>query len=74
MPGPGLGLAVKCEDGAARAVGPAVVALLDHLGALRPADLERLEDARRPRLRNVAGIETGSIEITLEVRAAATAR
>jgi L-asparaginase II len=74
MPGPGLGLAVKCEDGAARAVGPAVVALLDHLGALRPADLERLEAARRPRLLNVAGIETGSIEITLEVRAAATTR
>jgi L-asparaginase II len=69
LPGPGLGLAVKCEDGAARAVGPAVIALLEHLGALRPADLDRLADARRPRVHNVAGLDTGSIDVVLEAPA-----
>src|SRR5262249_11849060 len=33
-PAKGLGLAIKCEDGATRAVAPALVSLLEQLGAV----------------------------------------
>ena len=45
-----------------RAVGPAVIALLDHLGVLSDAERARLQALRSPRLRNVAGLEVGRIE------------
>jgi L-asparaginase II len=62
LPERGLGLAVKVEDGATRAVGPAVIELLDHLRALSEAERSALEALRRPRLRNVAGMDVGRIE------------
>jgi L-asparaginase II len=55
----GVGVALKCVDGSARAVGPAAVALLEHLGVVTEAERERLADARRPVLRNHAGREVG---------------
>jgi L-asparaginase II len=62
LPERGMGLAVKVEDGATRAVGPAVIEVLDHLGVLSDAERARLQALRSPRLRNVAGLEVGRIE------------
>jgi L-asparaginase II len=70
---PGLGLAVKCEDGQTRAVGPAVVALLTHLGHLSERELGALEAWRTPVLHNYAGHEVGRIEATVRPLAAVTA-
>lgn len=61
----GLGIAIKCEDGAARAVAPAAVAVLDHLGALSDPERAALEPLRRPAVRNVVGVVVGSLEAAL---------
>ncbi len=57
----GVGVAVKVVDGASRAAGPAVVAVLERLGALSDEELVRLEPVRRPRVRNAAGLDVGEI-------------
>lgn len=64
-------LAVKVEDGSTRAVGPAVVELLDHLGVLSDAERVSLEPLRRPRIRNVAGMEVGRIEAAVRALSSA---
>jgi L-asparaginase II len=66
VPETGLGLAVKCEDGHERAMGPAVLGVLEHLGQLSEAGLERLAEWRRPRLRNHSGLHVGFLEATIE--------
>src|SRR6185436_10402438 len=53
----GLGLAIKCEDGAGRAAGPAAVAVLERLGALAASESEALARLRRPVVTNVVGLE-----------------
>ncbi len=58
----GLGLALKCIDGATRATGPAVVAALERLDALSSDERARLESLARPRVLNAAGLDVGVIE------------
>jgi L-asparaginase II len=65
LTGRGLGIALKCEDGATRAVGPALLALLDHLVERPPG--ASLEEWRRPVLHNVAGLDVGHVEAQLQV-------
>ncbi|MGH7741004.1 MAG: asparaginase [Candidatus Eiseniibacteriota bacterium] len=72
VPERGMGLAVRVEDGATRAAGPAVVELLDHLGLLSDAERVLLEALRAPRLRNAAGLDVGRIEASVRVRSSAT--
>ena len=67
----GVGVAVKCEDGASRAAGPAMLAVLEHLGALPQAARAGLETMRSPLLHNAAGLEVGAIEVELEIAASA---
>ncbi len=67
FPGRGLGVVAKCEDGAARAVAPAAVALLEHLGLISEAEREKLAETSRPSLRNHAGREVGHLEAMVEV-------
>jgi L-asparaginase II len=62
LPARGLGLAVKCEDGHARAMGPAVIAVLEHLHALEAHELEPLREWSHPTVRNHAARAVGSIE------------
>jgi len=62
-----LGVAIKCEDGAARAMAPASIAALAHLGALDDSELRRLGEWSRPILHNVAGLEVGSVSAELRV-------
>lgn len=61
----GVGLAIKCEDGASRALAPAAVAVLEHLGALSAGELAALAALRRPPVRNVVGVIVGSLDATL---------
>ena len=67
IPGRGLGLAVKCLDGATRPMAPAVIAVLQQLGELTEGDLERLGELRRPVLRNHRGDAVGVVEASVEI-------
>ena len=72
LPGRGLGIAVKCLDGAARPLAPAVIALLQQLGELADGDRERLGELSRPTLRNHARREVGTIEAVIEATSDST--
>ncbi len=61
LPAPRVGLALKVEDGAARAAVVALLALLDALGALDNAARRALAGLARPSLRNHAGTAVGGI-------------
>jgi L-asparaginase II len=67
IPERGLGAALKARDGASRPLGPAAVALLDHLGVLSEAERERLAPSREPAFRNHSGREVGRLVTVLEV-------
>jgi L-asparaginase II len=67
----GHGMAIKCVDGAQRAIGPAVVAALEQFGALDGEELKRLDALRRTVTTNAAGLEVGSISADLRVVALA---
>ena len=72
FPEPGLGVALKVEDGNDRAVAPALLALLETLGLVDASLVARLGDGSRPVLRNHAGLEVGAIEAAvLELEPAA---
>lgn len=61
VPSLGLGLAVKIEDGAQRALYPVVTEALLQLGLLTSAEAELLEPFRRPEIRNWQGTVVGNI-------------
>ena len=60
-----LGLAIKCEDGQARGLAPAAIALLERLGVLGEVEGARLLSLRRPVVRNYVGLEVGTLEVRL---------
>jgi L-asparaginase II len=57
----GIGIAVKVEDGAQRAQFPAVLAVLQHLGALPEELPPRLAEYRQRPLRNSRGEIVGEV-------------
>ena len=61
-PGRSLGVAVKCEDGAMRALGPAAVELLLQLGVLHAEEAPALACQRRPPVHDAAGDQVGWLE------------
>jgi L-asparaginase II len=61
-PASGRGIALKCEDGAMRAVGPAAVEALLALGVLRADEVGSLAAHRRPPVHDAAGRPVGSLE------------
>jgi L-asparaginase II len=61
LPGLGLGLALKIEDGAGRASEVAAGALLVRLGAFDERQRSALAPLLRPKVKNVAGREVGEI-------------
>jgi L-asparaginase II len=60
--GAGRGLAVKIDDGEARALPAVVLALCERFGLLDAAELRALSAWRAGPLRNWAGIEVGRVE------------
>jgi L-asparaginase II len=60
--GNGLGIAIKIEDGAERALGPVVVETLAQLGLLAETEERCLHDWRIPQIRNHNGGITGHMK------------
>jgi L-asparaginase II len=67
------GLAMKVKDGTRRAAAPAVIALLDELGALDPDEHAALRDFASQEVRNVAGRVVGRIAPSADTIAAGAA-
>jgi len=61
VPRRGLGFAIKVVDGARRAVEAALVATLEQIGVLGPAQVESLGRFARPSLRNTRGEVVGEL-------------
>ena len=64
LPAEGLGIAVKCDDGAGRAAEVVMTALIARFCALADADRAGLEPYLRPTLRNWNGIAVGALRPT----------
>lgn len=65
FPGKGAGLALKVEDGGARAWTPVLHAVIRKLGWLDKEDLARLAKAADPFLKNHAGRRVGEVRVVL---------
>lgn len=61
LPSLGLGVALKCEDGAKRGGDTAAAHLLDHLGLVDDRVRTSLAEFLSPVIRNVAGREVGTL-------------
>lgn len=70
VPGAELGIALKVEDGADRAVAPAVLALLRLLELIGEDDFGALHQHAFPVLRNTLGEVVGKLSTRLKLRAA----
>ena len=66
--GRGLGLCLKVEDGASRAVGPALVQVLGQLDAITPSQKDAVKKHWAEPIRNVAGRLVGRVECDFELR------
>jgi L-asparaginase II len=65
LPGQGLGIAVKCDDGAARAAEVAMAAVLARLLPCSGADRALLERLQRPAVRSWNGAPVGELRPTM---------
>ena len=61
LPERGLGIAVKISDGSARARSVALLAILDHLGALTEEEKQKLQAHISPVILNSRGLAVGDI-------------
>jgi L-asparaginase II len=61
LPEQGLGIAVKIADGSSRARSVALLAILDHLGALSDAETQQLQAHIAPTIANSRGLDVGDI-------------
>jgi L-asparaginase II len=67
VPAQRLGIALKVEDGATRASEPALIATLQHLGAIGTPEVHRLERYVRPSIFNTRGEVVGSIHAHVQL-------
>jgi L-asparaginase II len=67
VPGAGIGIALKVEDGAKRASDAALVRVLEELKLLSVDELDALRSFRTPEVRNTLGDVTGSVEATFSL-------
>jgi len=68
LPTHGLGIAVKIDDGGARAASLAMAAALDRLGCFSPEQRSPLAPFLAPPLKTVAGKEAGRLQPTAALR------
>jgi L-asparaginase II len=68
LPEQGLGIAIKCEDGAARAAEAVMANVLLRFVPLSDEEREKLKPQSAPRLRNWNGMDIGSIRVTEALR------
>ncbi len=67
LPRQGLGIAIKCDDGAARAAQAVMAATIARFLPLEAAERAALEPLVRPVLRNWNGFEVGAIRVTAAI-------
>jgi len=67
VPGRGLGLALKVEDGAGRAGEPVLIAVLEQLGAIDAGVAEELLEFAEPEVRNTRSEVVGRIRAVVEL-------
>jgi len=67
LPGLGLGVCVKAEDGTSRAAQVAVGQVLEELGVLTSEEKRMLADRLTPPVINRAGLEVGRIRPAVDV-------
>jgi L-asparaginase II len=72
LPERGLGIAVKCEDGAGRAAEAIMASLIARFLPLDDHERAALMRFARPTLRNWSGIEVGALRVTDAIRAKST--
>lgn len=65
--GPGLGVAIKVEDGGERACGPALMRVLSQLGAVSARQARALDRVARPRVRG-GGVVVGHVTAGFDLR------
>jgi L-asparaginase II len=65
--GEGIGIAVKVDDGNARAAYPTVVAILEQMGYLGEADLKSLEAHRVPSIQNAREETIGKLQVAFSL-------
>lgn len=70
VPGAELGIALKVEDGAARAVGPAILAVLRSLDLISEEDFGSLHAHAYPELANTRGEPVGQLRAQIELHTA----
>ncbi|HJQ68800.1 MAG TPA: asparaginase [Blastocatellia bacterium] len=63
----GLGIALKVDDGAARARHPAVVEVLAQLGLLDEGELAALKEYHNPVVKNHRGVEVGEMRAVFDL-------
>ncbi len=63
LPGQGLGIAIKCDDGAGRAAAAIMAAVIARFLPLEAAERTALAPYRKPVLRNWNGFEVGAIRV-----------
>ncbi|HER26810.1 MAG TPA: asparaginase, partial [Rhodospirillales bacterium] len=66
LPGPGLGIALKIDDGALRASETVMASLLEHLGQLQGAVMEQIADLMEPVLINTIGEAVGRVRPVMD--------
>jgi L-asparaginase II len=71
LPALGLGIVIKCDDGAGRAAEALMAATLSRLLTLDDPQCAALARFAQPKIRNWNDIETGELRVTLEIGAAA---
>ncbi|MGB6654854.1 MAG: asparaginase [Xanthobacteraceae bacterium] len=67
LPQQGLGIALKCDDGAARAAQAVVATVIARFLPLDDAQRAALEPLMQPSLRNWNGFEVGAIKVTAAI-------
>jgi len=67
VPGMGLGICIKVEDGAGRAAEVAMGQVLRHLGAIDEAEAAKLARVLQPEIRNWAGTPAGQLRPSAEL-------
>ena len=74
LPALGLGIAIKCDDGAGRAAEALMAATLSRLLTLDDQQRAALGRFAQPKIRNWNDIETGELHVCIEVGALAGGR
>jgi L-asparaginase II len=67
IPGEGLGIALKVQDGGRRAGDSAAVRVLDLLGLLNDREAQALEPFRTSLIRNTLGEEVGEVSANFQL-------